>query len=209
MTRAYSEQYLTDAARRLGAMLETAVLTYELEGDEFLELFIQCGLARQFEAGVPKYIVGMSGHELCLEVIERAFGDLPEVIVEPRSYYSNVYWVGWALAHYQWHSGKSFRRILATVSYEEWLVAYHPLHEADIEKVYDVMDSHFVRDVPLLKAIRRGCGLTQEELAERSGIALSTIRAYERGAKDLRKARADYLLRLAETLHCTMEELME
>ena len=49
---------------------------------------------------------------------------------------------------------------------------------------------------------------TQEELSELSTVPLSTIRAYERKAKDIKKAQADILLRLSSVLKCNMQDLL-
>ena len=85
---------------------------------------------------------------------------------------------------------------------------YETLHEADTEKSYEVLDAHFKKSDSNLKTVRRHCGLTQEELAEVSGVSLNTIRAYERKSKDLNKAQLDTVMRLAKTLKCGITELM-
>lgn len=56
-----------------------------------------------------------------------------------------------------------------------------------------------------IREIREKQGLTQEELAARVGVERSSISKYESGD------RAPSLLvlrRLAETLHCTVDELL-
>jgi len=113
------------------------------------------------------------------------------------------------LTHYQWYSGRSFRDILETVPYDELLGLYSTLHEADIHKSYDVMDAHFSGSQSNLKKVRKNCNLTQEELAEQSGVSLNTIRAYERKGKDINKAQADILLRLTKALRCNMEDILD
>ena len=66
------------------------------------------------------------------------FEYIEEKIAPP---YSKEYWVGWALAYYQWYSNRSFNDIFNAVSYEELERMFYPLHEADITKFIDVMDS--------------------------------------------------------------------
>lgn len=204
----YKQLYLDDASRTVGNMLHDAVLEYGLDGTDFLERFIQSGIAAQFEAGNPKYLAGKSGQELFLEVMEKTSGTTyPKKIIESFTR-SDVYWVGWVLVHYQWHSRRSFREILAIVPYNDFLCLYPTLHEADISKSYEVLDSHFSGLDCKLKTIRMSRDLTQEQLAKESGVSLPTIRAYEQKAKDIRKARADILQRLAAVLHCDIQDFL-
>ncbi len=60
-THAYSQLYLSKAARAVGNMLHDAVLEFGINGTDFLKRFIQSDIARQFESGNPKYIAGKSG----------------------------------------------------------------------------------------------------------------------------------------------------
>lgn len=204
----YKQLYLDDASRTVGNMLHDAVLEYGLDGTDFLERFIQSGIAAQFEAGNPKYLAGKSGQELFLEVMEKTSGTAyPPQKIESFTR-SDVYWVGWMLVHYQWHSGKSFREILHIVPYNDFICLYPTLHEADINKGYEVLDRHFAGLDCKLKAIRMSRALTQEQLAKESGVSLPSIRAYEQKAKDIRKARADILLRLAAVLNCDIQDLL-
>ena len=206
---AYSQIYLSKAARAVGNMLHDAVIEFDFEGDTFLQLFIQSEVASEIEAGNPKYVAGKSGAELFADVIERTSGKTVSIVPVECYERSDVYWIGWMLTHYQWYSGRSFRDILETVPYDELLGLYGTLHEADINKSYDVMDTHFSRSESNLKRVRKNCGLTQEELSEQSGVSLNTIRAYERKGKDINKAQADILLRLTKALKCNIEDLLD
>lgn len=58
--------------------------------------------------------------------------------------------------------------------------------------------------VPQLTALRRRAGLSQEELAARSGVARSTITKLEHGAN----ARYTTIDKLAEALQTTRENLI-
>ena len=209
MMHAYSPLYLSKTSRTVGNMLHDAVEVYEIPGDEFLRRFIQSDVAAQIECGNPKYIAGKSGLEMCYEVIEKTTGEVYEIEVVKQYDKSPAYWVGWMLTHYQWHSSRSFKSILDTISYDELLGLYGTLHEADIQKSYEVLDAHFEKSEGKLKKIRKHCGLTQEELACESGVSLNTIRAYERKSKDLNKAQMDIVLRLAKALRCNVSELLE
>lgn len=208
-TPAYNPIYLSKAAKAIGNMLHGAVLEFGYDGDAFLRLFIQSGIAEQIEIGNPKYIAGKSGLELLSEVLERTTGKQTERTVIEAYDRSDVYWVGWVLAHYQWYSGRSFRDILEAVPYDALLGLYDTLHEADVQKAYEVLDAHFEGAECKLKVTRNRCGITQEELANLSGVSLNTIRAYERRSKDIRKAQTDIVLRLASALKCDMTDILD
>ena len=209
MTHAYSQLYLSKASRAVGNMLHDAVIGFGMDGEDFLKRFIQSDVAEEIESGNPKYIAGKSGLELFLEVMEKTTGKAYDTELIENYERSPVYWVGWMLTHYQWYSGRTFKSILDTVPYNELLGLYGTLHEADIEKSYEVLDAHFEKSESKLKTARKHCGLTQEELAHESGVSLNTIRAYERKSKDINKAQFDIVLRLAKALRCDITELLD
>ena len=208
-THAYSPLYLSKASRAVGNMLHDAVIGFGMDGEDFLKRFIQSDVAEEIESGNPKYIAGKSGLELFLEVMEKTTGKAYDTELIESYERSPVYWVGWMLTHYQWYSGRTFKSILDTVPYNELLGLYGTLHEADIEKSYEVLDAHFEKSESKLKTARKHCGLTQEELAHESGVSLNTIRAYERKGKDINKAQFDIVLRLAKALKCDITELLD
>lgn len=208
-THAYSPLYLSKASRAVGNMLHDAVVGFGMDGEDFLKRFIQSDIAEEIESGNPKYIAGKSGLELFLEVMEKTTGKAYDTELIESYERSPVYWVGWMLTHYQWYSGRTFKSILDTVPYNELLGLYGTLHEADIEKSYEVLDAHFEKSESKLKTARKHCGLTQEELSHESGVSLNTIRAYERKGKDINKAQFDIVLRLAKALRCDIAELLD
>ena len=208
-THAYSQLYLSKASSAVGNMLHDAVIEFGMDGEDFLKRFIQSDVAEEIESGNPKYIAGKSGLELFLEVMEKTTGKAYDTKLIESYERSPVYWVGWMLTHYQWYSGRTFKSILDTVPYNELLGLYGTLHEADIEKSYEVLDAHFEKSESKLKTARKHCGLTQEELACESGVSLNTIRAYERKGKDINKAQFDIVLRLAKALKCDITELLD
>ena len=202
MLHAYSSLYLDKSSRTLGNMLHDAVIEFGMDGTDFLNRFIQSDIAEQFENGNPKYIAGKSGAELFLEVIEKM------KLIETYDR-SDVYWVGWMLAHYQWYSGRTFKSILDTISYRDLLGLYVTLHEADIQKSYEVLDAHFLNTESKLKTMRKRCGLTQDALAKVADVSVNTIRAYERKSKDLNKAQFDIIMRLTSALKCDISDLLD
>ena len=66
---------------------------------------------------------------------------------------------------------------------------YYTLHEADISKFVDIVDSkmkeYYVETN--LKRIRTTYGYTQQELSNLSGVSLRSIQLYEQRNKDINK----------------------
>lgn len=60
-----------------------------------------------------------------------------------------------------------------------------------------------------LKRIRNEKNITQKELSEFSGVNIQMIQKYEQGIKDINKAQAETLYKLAQALECTIENLLE
>ena len=88
---------------------------------------------------------------------------------------------------------------------------YPTFHEADISKfVYSALKimSKSETDVSPLKRQRKSAGFTQQELAERSGVSLRMIRAYEQNKQDISKAEVAAVLNLASVLGCSPYSLL-
>lgn len=88
---------------------------------------------------------------------------------------------------------------------------YPTFHEADISKfVYSALKimSKSETDVSPLKRQRKSAGFTQQELAERSGVSLRMIRAYEQNKQNISKAEAAAVLNLATVLGCSPYSLL-
>ncbi len=163
------------------------------------------------EKGEPACVAGKSGIEIVREIVEETKGQ--ELQIEPQERFgrSREYWIGWAVAYYQWYSDRKYSDIFKAVPFEDLQKMYNTLHEADITKFADIVDSRIKEYFPEtnLKRIRSLYGCTQAELAERSGVTLRSIQMYEQRNKNINKASADTMYRLAKTFGCTMEDLIE
>jgi DNA-binding transcriptional regulator YiaG len=75
------------------------------------------------------------------------------------------------------------------ISASQIVKMYHPLHEADIQKFVNVMDKLFDKYNPPthLQQIRKLQGLSQSQLAFKSGVSKRVIQAYEQREKILIK----------------------
>lgn len=211
MTRAYQEIYLSKAQTVLGDAFHYAVNTCDIPGNDFVKLFIASSVSKRMENGEPACLAGKSGIEIVIEIVAETKGQ--ELHVEPQENFgrSREYWIGWAVAYYQWHSDRKYGDIFRVASFEDLQKMYYTLHEADITKFADIMDSRMKEyfSETNLKRIRTVYGFTQAELSERSGVGLRSIQMYEQRNKNINKASVDTVYRLARVLGCTIEDLIE
>jgi len=192
-------------------MMDYAVNDCDFDGCMFLHMFISSGLAHQFERGNPKVVAGMSGVDLATEAISTTTGNIPNAVPSMIEYRTPEYWGGWALAHYQWYTARSFSSILRFMPFSDILDMYYTLHEADITKFYEAADEIYTHARPHtnLKRIRSAAGLSQSKLSADAGVSLRSIQMYEQRNKDINKAQALTIVKIARALGCEVEELME
>ena len=211
MIHAYRETYLSKAQSVLGDAFHYAVNTCGISGSDFIKLFVASSVSKRMENGEPAYLAGKSGIEIVVEVIAETMGK--EIEVEPQIQMgrSREYWIGWAVAYYQWFSSRKYGDIFKVVTFEDLQNMYYTLHEADISKFVDIMDKRMQEFFPEtnLKRIRIGYGCTQAALAKLSGVSLRSIQMYEQRNKDINKASVETIHRIAKVLGCTIEDLME
>ena len=211
MTHAYHEMYLSNAQSALGTAFDYAVNTCKIPGEDFIKLFVASSVSKRMEQGEPACLAGKSGIELTMDIVIETKGQ--ELRIEQQTSFlrSVEYWIGWAVAYYQWYSGRTYGDIFKVLSFDDLYQMYHPLHEADISKFTDIVDEKMKECFPEtnLKRIRTVYGCTQAELSERSGVSLRSIQMYEQRNKNINKAGAGTVYSLAKVLGCTIEDLME
>ena len=211
MIHAYQEIYLSKAQSVLGDAFDYAVNTCKMSGNDFVKLFIASSVSKRMENGEPAYLAGKSGIEIVVEIVAET--KRQELQIEHKEHLrrSGEYWIGWAVAYYQWYSNRKYHDIFTVVSFEDLQRMYDTLHEADISKFVDIVDSRMkaVFAETNLKRIRTAYGVTQAELAQRSDVSLRSIQMYEQRNKNINKASVDTMYRLAKVLGCTVEDLIE
>ncbi|MBR1989080.1 MAG: helix-turn-helix transcriptional regulator [Firmicutes bacterium] len=209
--RAYQEIYLSNAQAALGDAFDYAINTCSISGNDFVKMFLVSTVSSRMEKGEPAVLSGKSGIEIVQEIISETKGQAPQYIPHERLSRSREYWIGWAIAYYQWYSDLKYSDIFKLVTYEQLENMYYTLHEADITKFVDIMNSKVPETFTdtRLKHVRQLYGCTQAELAERSGVSLRSIQMYEQRNKNINKASADTVYRLAKVLGCSVEDLLE
>lgn len=200
----YDISYLNNAQDTIGTMLDFAVNVKHQNIDTFFDMFIGMGIAYQFENGNPNFITGKNG----IDLYQLVTSDYTTPAFLPYNK-SPEYWVGWALTYYQWYSTKSFIEIVRVVPLSQIVLLYPTLHEADIMRFVETMDSYF-RFVPTsLEIIRKQRGITIPMLATLSFVHANTIRNYENRTLDINSAGYNILSSLARALNCSPLDLLD
>lgn len=208
---AYDEEYYESARRIMGDLFDFAIVTTGVSPKLLQNMMITSSSIRQFEKGNPLYVAGMTGCELFIKMVEETGA---KVDIPPEEMYTDKspeYWSGWALAFYQWYSGKSFERIFEYIDIEELLDMYPVFHEMDIMQFVDELDNRIESKSSgtRLSIIRKYAGITQKELAEASGVPLRQIQLFEQRQRDINKCQGETLLRLSRALKCNIEDIIE
>lgn len=60
-----------------------------------------------------------------------------------------------------------------------------------------------------LKEMRQAAGLSQSQLAEKTGINVRTLQHYEQGSKVFDHARIDTILKVCLALNCRLDDIIE
>lgn len=95
--------------------------------------------------------------------------------------------------------------------FDDILRMYPTLHEADITKFYMAAEEIRFRMFPHtnLKRRREAVGMSQSQLANEAGVSLRSVQMYEQRNKDVNKAQAITLAKIARVLGCDIEDLLE
>ena len=208
MMNAYDKSYLERARTSFGRMLDYAVYDIKYDLAEFWEMFLSSRISKQFEQGEASVLAGKSGVELALLVCGREKDYEQPRFSEGKSV---EYWLGWALAYYQWRTCLTFSEITEFIGINEIKLMYSPYHEMDIRQFCDGLSEIYIerRQQTNLKRRRLAAYLSQAQLAGITGIPVRTIQQYEQGQKDINRARAEYVIALSRALYCEPRQLLE
>ena len=203
MIHAYNKLYVSKARSTLASLFDYAVHDCGLSLSDVWNTFRSSDIGHRFEVGDPSIVAGRSGIELAMGLFNVDKEHHPRYDKTPE------YWVGWAIAYYQWYRNLRFEEIMLPIEVVRTL--YAPYHEMDILQFCDQMDIllGYDKTTSNLKRIRMSMGLSQGELAALTGIPVRTIQQYEQKQKDINGARAEYVILLAKVLDCDPIYLLE
>ena len=207
---AYGDEYLENAQKNIGDMLDYAINTLGLDIEEFWKLFVYSPIAKQCEIGNPMYISGKNGCEIADAVLQSVGieSEKEHVLFLDKS---PEYWCGWALAYYQWLMNIKYFKIQKAVSIKDVRRMYNTMHEADISRlvftINEKMSEYYTETN--LKFYRSNAGYSQRELAKEAQVPLRQIQMMEQRKRDINKMNFESVLKLARVLRIEPEDLYE
>ncbi|MCR5462581.1 MAG: helix-turn-helix transcriptional regulator [bacterium] len=211
MTKDYRNIYLSDYVNLLSNAFDYALTDLKINPDFFENIFASSRYSYLIEILNPGIVSGTSGVELVLKIIDEKKLDIEIKEKEFRNYRTSAFWVGYALAYYQFYKRKRFKDIFRKKHLKDILNMYNVYHEMDINNFIDDFDK-MLNNIELeskLKIIRERYGLSQNDLAKLSNVSLRSIQLYEQKVNDIDKAQANTLYKLATALSCSIEDLLE
>ena len=209
---AYNGEYLEGAMCALAEFFDYAVNDYGAEPDEIADLFELSRVAKALEHGRPWATQGKSGFELFAELsCELGYADAKLCMPAYRMDKTPEYWAGWVCAFAQWRLDITYEQLFEALPFEQIVASYHPWHEASEERFAAEAAKRLAEARPQTKLakLRKAAGLSQRELAYRSGVSLRSVQMYEQRKKDINKAQFSSVRALARALGCPIEALYD
>jgi len=208
---AYPETLLPDARSLLADAADYAVIDERVSTGDFLAFFAASDWARRIERGSRPAILGSSGIELARAVLAEKAGKTDFTTARSSHSRTRAYWIGWILAYCQWATNRRFIEILQAIPSDTLEQMYGVYHEAPDERFLETAERMLSKAFPetRLKRIRTAYGCSQARLAALSKVGLRSVQMYEQRQKDINRAEAGSILRLARALGCEVEDLLE
>ena len=211
MTPAYSELYVKNAKEIVGEIFDYSINVCGFTPTWASKIFLASMFSRLIAKGNPAILVGLTKEEAAYLCIRDFYKDRKLTPVLKSSKITKEYWAGTMLAAYQHQSGLSFGEILETVSFRQFIELYDYCYQMELSSVMLRLEKYFKKEeMPAkLKTIRLKRGLSQSELAEKSGVTLRMIQLYEQKVNDIDNAQVGTIYKLANALNCDIKDLLE
>lgn len=188
-------QYIYSAMEILASAFDYSVNILHMKEETFLDIFFFTNIYMHYEIRSPKYMVGMSGRELVLCLLDKA--GYTESFTYDFDYVNffktKEYWAMYMITYYKYIKNLYFKEIFNIISISEIIKMYNTLHEASFDKFVSIIDKIIkkrgkdnLRDKLVSARLRKK--ISQKELSLMSGVNLRTLQKYETGEKDINKA---------------------
>ena len=140
MALSYEQMYLSDVQKNLGFLFQFCLCNLGKSPEELQQDFLSSIIPAQIEFGNPDFLSGKSGLELAFFLYQDIEQEIEKALQEPYCPQAE-YWAGFVVAYTQWKLQIPFSLLLSKYPLERILANYHLMHEADVSKMVDVMQS--------------------------------------------------------------------
>lgn len=209
--KSYNKSYLHTAKKNLAHCFDYAINDQKIDGEYFYSMFANSKYTVFFEEGNPSVLVGISGTELAMKILNEKMQieDFNKQVY--KSGRTKEYWIGYSLCEYQWRSSRSFKKIKERVSYKDLVSMYKTYHEMDIERFVEALDEMTREEAESsgkLKKVRNAALMSQSDLAVASGVNIRSIRAYEQNTNNIERAEYHTLKMISSALRCDISDIV-
>ena len=144
MALSYEQMYLSDVQKNLGFLFQFCLCNLGKSPQELQQDFLSSIIPTQIEFGNPDFLSGKSGLELAFFLYQDIEQEIKEALQEP--YYPQAeYWAGFVVAYAQWELQIPFSILFSKYPLERIMANYHLMHEADISKMVDLIQSEMAQ----------------------------------------------------------------
>ena len=212
MIPAYSELYVKNAREAVGTIFSYAINDLKLAPNWAAKIFTFSNISKMIEKGNPGILVAFSKEECAYLTLKEHYKNFKYPVFEANLKETKEFWSGSILALIQHQTGRTFKDILDHVSFRQLLNMYDECYLMERSAAVEEICNRYLKeeDVPTkLKTIRTQCGLSQSELADKSGVSLRMIQLYEQKVNLIDSASASTLCKLSIALDCDIKDLLE
>ncbi len=222
---AYNINYLENVQSNIGAMLDVGVNTLEFGMRDFYNMFLSSDMSNRLNRGDCYTICTLGGVELAEYVVCYAMNNSKYIHVRKASdpaynqqlsdaiinVNSPEYWTGKVLVGYAHEKNISYDELDRLIPIEDIYGVYNDFKDADKLMINIRLDDMMkvATKNSKIKVRRELMGLSQAELADRSGVPVRTLQQYEQKRKNINNAKVTYVVNLAIALRCDVRDLME
>ena len=211
MNNGIKELYFDDVIQTVGDIFDYSLGDFEMSPDLFTTMFINSHVFKMIENYNPFYVGGRSGIDIACETILHNYDNIKLPTHIFREQKSRYFWSGWALAQFQMQCDVPYKEIVRRIPVSEIISMYDKFHEMDISRFNETMALKFKdrNKTTKLKLLRTNAGLSQSQLAKKSGVSLRLIQLYEQRANDINKGQFKTIFMLSKVLKCDVADLYE
>ena len=195
-----SYDYLTKYSDTLAEIINLA----ELDGysfDYIEKTLIRSSMIKEFEASNITQIAFTSSMQLYRKLFPSSNATTKDIHL-----FSSFYWIGEIYIKIFLKYRVNFETIFTYLPIQKMHELYDVYHEIDVIQFYKYFES--LKEKNIFSIFLKEKELTLRTLSEKSGIAISTLKALKEGKRDFINLKSSYLEKISHYLGTQMQTLL-